>query len=288
MFHMFLVVDPDTEVSPQHAAQLWEHLWAMRNFAPVRAMLPAAVSSPCPLLAGEPAGAVITTNLLPVPAGSAWVPVEIDLARYLGARGSLRLALLDTALRAAVDKGEREHDRMRWPSREQRADSRRNRRLSIWVRGWGEVVASSGADPAALGTLRRLQALAQHVAEILAARSRTLARQNGHCPAVDIAGARVGEHGGEMQERWRRAVVGNAVRHRNLLTLSPWDVFPRDEPADYRYTNLLPLLNCANSISFCRDVDICHWNVKEFKSFYERVGAILQCSNETPLIAEQV
>ena len=91
-----------------------------------------------------------------------------------------------------------------------------------------------------------------------------------------------------MNERWQRAVGSNAIRHRNLLTLSPWDVFPREQPADYRYVNLLPLLACANSVSFRRDVDICHWNVKEFKGFFERVSAILRSSGETRLIAKQV
>ena len=81
---------------------------------------------------------------------------------------------------------------------------------------------------------------------------------------------------------WRSAL------HRNLLTLSPWDVFPRGQPADYRYINLLPLLARANSVSFRRDVDICHWNVKEFRGFFERVSAILRSSGETRLIAKQV
>jgi hypothetical protein len=285
---MFFVVDPDTEVSPQQSAEVWQHLWAMRNLAPVSAMLPAAVSSPCPLLPDEPAGGVLVASLTAVPGDTAWVPLEVDLTRYLGGDGKLRLPLLDTALRAAVEKGERRHDATHWPCSAQYHDSKLNRRLAILVRGWGDVVAHGGADPESLATLRDMQQLAKHVVATLTAVSRAIAGRNGYCPALDVAGARVLQHGKEMNARWRRAVGENAVRHRNLLTLSPWDVFPRQGPADFRYTNLLPLLKCADSVSFRRDVDIGHWNINEFKSFHERTRAILRHSGEAPTIAKQV
>ncbi len=285
---MFFVVDPDKEVSPQHSARVWEHLWAMRDLAPVRAMLPVAVSSPCPLLPAEAASAVLVAELMPVPMESAWAHVEVDLSRFLDVEGRLRLALLDAALRAAVDKGEQWHDVATWGSTAQRIDSRINRRLSIFVRGWGDAVAAGHGDPSALATLRKLQQIARHIVMVLTDSSRALAGQSGYCPAYDVAGAQVREHGSEMNDRWQRAVGSSALRHRNLLTLSPWDVFPREQPADYRYINLLPLLACANSVSFRRDVDICHWNVKEFKGFFERVSAILRSSVDSRLIAKQV
>lgn len=285
---MFFVVDPDTEVSPQQSAKMWQHLWAMRNFAPVSAMLPTAVSSPCALLPDEAAGGVLMASLTAIPGGSAWVPLEVDMSKYLGGDNRLRLPLLDAALRDAVEKGEQGHDAARWPCSAQYHDSRLNRRLAIFVRGWGDVVARGGADPESLATLRTMRQLADHVVTTLTAASRAIADRNGYCPALDVAGARVLRHGSEMNARWRQAVVENAVRHRNLLTLSPWDVFPRQEAADFRYTNLLPLLKCANSVAFRRDVDIGHWNVKKFKGFHERISAILRLSSELPAIAKQV
>ena len=285
---MFFVVDPDKEVSPQHSAEVWQHLWAMRNLAPVSTMLPAMVSSPCPLLPDEPPGGVLVATLASVPEESAWVPIEIDLLKYVNGDGRVRLSLLDGALRAAVEKGERHHDSTRWGSPAQRHDSWLNRRLSIFVRGWGDVVAQSQADPESLATLRELRELADHIVTVLTKASRAIAAKDGYCPALDVAGARVLQHGREMNARWRRAIVDNAVRHRNFLTLSPWDIFPRQKPADFRYTNLLPLLTSANSVSFRRDVDICHWNIKEFKGFHERVSAILRCSDGISRIAKQV
>lgn len=285
---MFFVVDPDTEVSPQQSAEVWQHLWAMRNLARVSAMLPAAVSSPCPLLPDEAASGVLMASLTAIPVDSAWVPLEVNLSGYVGDNGGLRLSLLDAALCAAVEKGEQGHDATRWSCAAHYNDSRLNRRLAIFVRGWGDVVARRGVDPESLATLRDMQTLANHVATVLTAASRAMAGRNGYCPALDVAGARVLQHGREMNARWRRAVGENAVRHRNLLTISPWDVFPRQEPADFRYTNLLPLLKCANSVSFRRDVDIGHWNVKEFRGFHERTSAILRDSSGVPAIAKQV
>jgi len=285
---MFFVVDPDKEVSPQHSAEVWEHLWAMRNLAPVGTMLPAMVSSPCPLLPDEPPGGVLVATLASVPEESAWVPIEIDLLNYVDRDGRIRMSVLDRALRAAVEEGEQHHDSTRWGSTAQRRDSWLNRRLSIFVRGWGDVVVQSRADPESLTALREMQKLADHIVAVLTHASRTIAAREGHCPALDVAGARVQQHGHEMNTRWRRAIAANAVRHRNLLTLSPWDVFPRQEPADFRYTNLLPLLASANSVSFCRDVDIGHWNVNEFKGFHERTSAILRHSGGVSGIAKQV
>lgn len=285
---MFFVVDPDKEVAPQHEALVWQRLWEMRDLAPISAMLPAVVSSPCPLLPDETANAVLVATLTQVPSDSAWVPLEIDIANHVRSDGSVRRSSLDAALRDTVARGEQCHDVARWDSPRQHRDSVLNRRLSVFVRGWGDLVALQRVDPASLDTLQELRALAEHVATVLAEASRQLANQNGYCPALDVGGARVLQHGSEMNARWRRAIVENALRHRNLLTLSPWDVFPRHEPADVRYTNLLPVLNCANSVSFRRDVDIHHWNVKEFKGFYDRVSAILRHNRDVPVIAKQV
>ena len=187
-----------------------------------------------------------------------------------------------------MEKAERAHDESRWPHLAEASDSRLNRRVSIFVRGWGDLVARRGQDPASHAVLSHLRELAARVSRVLVAASRTMARERGYCPAIDVAGARVLQHGQEMNARWRRAIADNAIRHRNLLTLSPWDVFPRDCPAETRFANLLPILAYADSISLQRDVDITDWNVNEFRAFHERAAAILRCSSEQDLIAKRV
>ncbi len=285
---MFFVVDSDREVSPQQAALVWQRLWELRDVTPVNALLPASVVSSCPLLPDEAADAVHVPTLSLVPGDTAWIAFEIDLTDHLAATGELRLADLEAALRRCVIRGERGHDTSGWANLAQSYDSAMNRRLSVFVRGWGDLVARRGDDPESLPVLGELEQLAQHVASVLVGASREIAGCAGYCPAIDAAGARVQRHGEEMSVRWQRAVSENAVRHRNLLTLSPWDVFPRRFDAEFRYTNLLPLIRCANSVSFRRDAQIAAWNVSEFRTFYERVGAILRRSGDASLIAKQV
>jgi hypothetical protein len=285
---MFFVVDPDREVAPQQAALVWQRLWEMRDLAPIGAVLPAIVTSACPLLPDETADAMLVATLTQVPAGSAWASFEIDLARFLHGRGRLREAAFERELRACMAEGERRHDETRWSDEDQHADSNNNRRLSVFVRGWGDLVARRKWEPLDLETLRELEVLTDWISGILTAESRAMAKDNGCCPAHDIAGARILSHGREMNARWRRAVMDNGLRHRNLLTLSPWDVFPRDEPADFRCMNLLPLIRKAHTVSMRRDADLSQWGARDFRAFHTRVSAILRSVSDLPLVAKQV
>jgi hypothetical protein len=285
---MFFVVDPDMEVAPQQSAFVWQRLWEMRDLAPIGAVMPAVVSSACPLLPDENADALLVASLTQVPSGSAWASFEIDLVRYVRNDGELREGQLDATLRACVAEGERRHDETRWDDRAQLADSNNNRRLSVFVRGWGDVVALRRADPASMETLRAIESLADRIVTTLASESRSMAADIGHCPALDIAGARVEHHGREMKARWRRAVMENGLRHRNLLTISPWDVFPRGAPADFCYMNLLPVIHKAHAVSMRRDADISCWHARDFKAFHQRVSAILRRTSDLPLVARQV
>ena len=285
---MFFVVDPDREVAPQQSAFIWQYLWELRDLVPIGALLPAVVTSACPLLPDETADATLIASLTQVPAGSAWASVELDLVRYMRGNGELRQGLLEAALRASVEEGDRRHDETRWTDSSQVADSNNNRRLSVFVRGWGDLVAMRGEDPGSLRTLEAIESLADDILDVLTDASRSLAADGGYCPALDLAGARVVHHGSEMNARWRRAIVDNGTRHRNLLTLSPWDVFPQGEPADFRYMNLLPVVRKAHSVSMRRDVDISCWDARDFRAFHQRVSAILRGMSEMPLMARQV
>jgi hypothetical protein len=269
-------------------ARVWHHLWQLRDVPSVSVVLPTIVSSPCPLLADEPADAVCSTSGLQVPQETAWVPLEVDLVNYLDGDGNIRLPRLEHALRRSVERGDARHRHAQWGRQSLTRDSRLNRRLAIAIRGWGSIVARRGDDPHSFATLRRLEELADFVGATLRSHSQKLARERGYCPALDIAGAPVQESSAEMKARWRRAVAANAIRHRNLSMMSPWDVFPADAPADLRYADLLPLLRCADCLSFRRSVDISHWNPNEFRGFYERVGAVLQRRNDAGSIAKRV
>ncbi len=285
---MFFVIDTSASQSLQYEDRIWRHLWEMRDVVPVRVVLPTVVSSPCPLLAEESADTILSSTGIQVPQNSAWIPMQVDVSHFARDNGDIRLSALEMALKNCVDCGDSAHDSSDWPSPAVSFDSWLNRRLAVAIRGWGNLVNLRGADPRAFRTLSELEDLADFIGKTLLTRSQALARERGHCPAVDVAGKRIPTGGSEMKLRWQRAVRHTALRHRNLTTMSVWDVFPQDRPADLRYVDLLPLLRCANCLSFRRDVDIAHWNINEFRSFYERVSAILRCTLDAGRIAKQV
>lgn len=285
---MFFVINASEWQSSRHADRVWRHLWELRDVVPVSVVLPTVVSSPCSLLAEERADAVCSSTGMQVPQSSAWVPLQVDLSRFVSKNGDMRLQALERALIQCVDRGEATHETTAWASASLQSDSWLNRRLAVGIRGWGSVVQIRGDDPNSFATLSGLLELADLVGSTLEARSRALAQELGHCPALDVEGARIVQGSHEVRARWQRAVEASAIRHRNLLMMSPWDVFPASRPADLRYINLLPVLRCANSLSFQRDVDISHWKVNEFRGFYERVAAILGHAHGVGLIAKQV
>lgn len=248
----------------------------------------AVVTSPCPLLPAEAANEFSPHVCMQVPSNSAWIPIQIDVANYTDGCGNPVMSDLEQVLIAAVDDGERLHDQTVWAEPLIEYDSWLNRRLAIVLRGWGDIVQERKADPGSLESLREMEELAEWCCLTLHQRSRQLAEQRSWCPALDEAGVSVGQRSGAWGRRWKKAIQEVAVRHRNLTTISPWDVFPREKQADLRYADLLPLTRFADSLSFQRDVSIAHWNVNEFKSFYERVSAIRRCNGGAGLVAKQV
>ncbi|MCH8249906.1 MAG: hypothetical protein IH838_09890 [Proteobacteria bacterium] len=254
------------------------------------ALEPSVVTSPCPLLPAEAANEFSPQVCMQVPSHSAWIPLELDIAAFADSQGEIAMTALEHALVACVDDGDKLHDQTEWAEPLIEYDSWLNRRLAIALRGWGDIVDRRGVDPASLQTLRDMEQLAEWVCRTVHDRSRYLAQQSNWCPALDEAGALVMQkkQSRAWGRRWRKAVRDVAVRHRNLTTMSPWDVFPRGKRADLRYADLLPLTRFADSLSFQRDVSIAHWNVSDFKGFYERVSAIVRCNNDAGLVAKQV
>jgi hypothetical protein len=225
-----------------------------------------------------------------IPSHSAWIPQELDMAVFADIDGQLSMTELEKALESCVDHGDKLHDQTDWPEPLIEYDSWLNRRLAIALRGWGDIVERRGADPGCLQTLRDMEQLAEWACETLRNRSRHLASRSNWCPALDEAGALVMQkkQSRTWGRRWKKALQDVAVRHRNLTSISPWDVFPRGKPADLRYADLLPLTRFADSLSFQRDVSISRWNVNDFKGFHERVSAIVSCNSGAGLVAKQL
>jgi hypothetical protein len=93
------------------------------------------------------------------------------------------------------------------------------------------------------------------------------------------------QHLQEWSLRWRQALQTHAVRHRNLLVLSPYSVLSRHEKASSKFVDLLPVLAHADAISFFGMPNISNWNVQEFSSFHRRAWTVIMRESRRTRIA---
>jgi hypothetical protein len=92
----------------------------------------------------------------------------------------------------------------------------------------------------------------------------------------------------DWHRRWRRALANSAVRHRNLLVLSPYSVLPAADHSVIDLIDLLPALHHADAFSFANPrSDGCR-NADEFATFHRRAFAVMQRRNAASLIAAGV
>jgi hypothetical protein len=278
--------------TPERCEQFWLQLWHLRDSSAIRAACASVVSSQCPLLSAEAATTVLPGCGVQVSAGSAWLPIHLNLMRFADERGVIDEAALEYALHCSVDSGDALLDLLEWPNATTRHDAWLNRRLAIIVSGLGDLAMQRHLDPGGLRCLDNLSELMRWVQQTLHSRSRQHARQVGHAPALDLGDPgrllASGDARDDWRMRWRHAIDKGAVRHRNLMVLSPWSVFPSDSPPDMRYANLLPLVAYADACVFARTATLECWNINEFKSFHQRAWAALQQRDSAVLIAERV
>lgn len=267
----------------------WTDLWRQRDDDRVYTAFADVVVPQCPLLSSETATTILPSLGLQVPAGSAWVTMRVELTRFLRSDGELDRCALRRALESCVDMGEELHDTTSWSTPDMRHDAWLNRRLGITITGLGELLQLRQMDPCDHQSLRFLNQLLIQVREILRSRSREIARRSERLPAITLSDPSHDLPSGGVRDDWRRrwqqAVQASLVRHRNLLVISPWSLFPVGGAADFRYAELLPLLRHADACAFNKTVSIAHWNLKEFKCFHQRARAVLQQRSATSLIA---
>ena len=270
----------------------WPQLWQAHTTGNVQAAFAPAVHSPCSLLSAEAATGVLPGTAVQVPPGTAWLPMRMDLSRFADGGGHLRLNAIEHAVCRSVEIGELLHDTVNWPTARMRHDAWLNRRLAIIVTGFGDLVRRRGQDPAVFASLEELSQLLRWVQDLLLRQSREVAQGVGNLPALELTDPSrtlpIGQVRNSWRTRWREASRLAAIRHRNLLVLSPWSVFPANEPADWRNADLLPLLGFGDACAFPRPPALSHWNVNQFKSFHQRAWAVLQQRDASRQIAERI
>jgi hypothetical protein len=281
----------DTAIEKSHHDRFWLEFWQLRRNALVRVLCAPFVLPQCPLLSIEPAMNVLPSVSLQAPQGSAWIPMQLDLSRFADDKGVLREAELEQALCRCVEAGELLHDFAHWPTAQMRHDSWLNRRLAIILSGFGDIAQRRGYDPARFASLAELSDDLRWVENILRKQSQAIAKRTQSLPALEQSDPTRALPAGVVsdgwRERWQHAAEYAAHRHRNLVAMSPWSVFPSAQAADYRYADLLPLLDFAQVLSFTKAPPIARWNVSEFKGFYQRAWAVLDARSVTQRIAEE-
>jgi hypothetical protein len=275
-----------------HGDRLWGRLWDLRAQPAVNTAFAERVMPQCPLLSVERGRAIVSPIGLQAPANSAWVCMGIDLARFARLGGSIDEPALKRCLETCVDVGDALHEALAWPTADLQHDAWLNRRLGIVVSGFGDVLRIRGMSPSDHDSLRYLNQLLLWLRMTAQSRSRALAMQAESLPAIALSDPSQALPRGSVREDWRRrwrdAVRATVVRHRNLLVISPWSLFPSGSRAEYEYTELLPLLRHADACAFHRNMSIEHWNLNQFKHFHQRARAVLKQRFATSQIAEQV
>jgi len=259
--------------------RFWRQLWRARLSRRIRLAFASDVRPVCGLLAAEPVRTVLPGAELQAPAGSAWVTMQVDLLRHATACGDLDDSSLDAALRLAVDSGDALHDSLQWPTATMRHDAWLNRRLGIGIVGIGDLLRRRGLDPRRFRSLAEMDEILRHVRSVLAAASRAAAVRTHAVPALESADPCryvSGASRGAWQARWQSAVESAAVRHRNLLVLSPYSLFPRAAGTDRRFADLAPLLRHADACAAPVVPQFGSWNLNDFKRFHQRIFAVLQ------------
>lgn len=252
----------------------------------------AAVTSQCPLLADEVAGAILPGSGLQAPPDSRWLPIRVELTRYADTHGQVRTEALALALDACVDCGEELIDLLDHASPASCRDQYLNRRIAVEVSGFGELIRMQGRRPCGLDALSSSMDLANEIRTRLWDRSRHLARHNELLPAIarshPVSGEPRDDNERGWSARWQAAVERHAVRHRNLLVMSPYAVLPRDTRDCAAFADLLPVIGVADAHVFANPPCLRSWNALNFKNFHLRARAIIQRNSEASVIATRV
>jgi hypothetical protein len=273
--------------------QNWSVLWRNRLApVPLKPAYGTTVRTACPLLADEDAASVLPVGGIQVPVDSAWLPMSLPLPQFANQAGEIRWDQLLPALACGVELAEEIMNQLSWSHPGQRTDAGLNRRLAMSITGLGDLVVRRGFDPENLDTLRWLSAIVARIRTSLWHRSGQLARNFGCLPALCSNDPSSGWDDSVQRENWRRhwqvALERSAVRHRNMLILSPYSVLPSNGACSAGYTDLLPVVACADAWSFADVPQFSDWSLNEYKVFHRRAWAVIQGCKTGSLVAAGV
>lgn len=235
---------------------LWQGLTGIGHREPgVHLLLQHTTRPACTLAGAERSDTVLPLGLFEVRADSAWLAVELRLDALPGQSPAEVLAGLRRLLRATLRLADNLVEQADWPSPELGQDALVNRRLALHVTGFGDLVDRWGLDPEEFGTVRLALRWIGLLRRLLLRESNALARERGPFPGLELRELQASLSRSFGAERARRVLRQAGLRHRHLLVLSPYGVFPRGRPRRPlpAYLHLLPVMRYADTIAMHGD-----------------------------------
>lgn len=290
------IVNVTFSAAPQHGAKptshadtIWHDLWHLRS-TPVRSAFWPTVRSACKLLSPEQGTGIVPGCGLQAPDQSAWVRAELDLRAFADGAGCVDVAEMTAAVASLMDEADDAIDTASWATSAMQHDAWYSRRLAIVPVGIGDIAKRRGLDPERHRSLASMRELLSAIRLAVKSRSRMSAMRHERLPSLTASNPCLhlpaGARESCWEQRWHTALERQALRHRNLLALSPWSLFPRGS-ADFRYANFLPLLTYADACEFRRTVSLATWTVRQLKLFHCRAWALNNAVMSSAIIADQ-
>ncbi|MBM4195641.1 MAG: hypothetical protein FJ197_00895 [Gammaproteobacteria bacterium] len=234
----------------------WQGLTTLAQREPgVHLVLPETTRSACTLASGERADAVLPGSLFEARTETAWIAFGLQLDRLAARDMAGALAELRDLLCALLRFADNLVDQLDWPSPELGQDALVNRRLALHVTGIGALADRWSLDPGNFASVELLLRWLGIVRRLVVRESNALARERGPFPGLELRQLTRSLTRTLGEERAGRALRRAGLRHRHLLVLSPYDVFPGSAPRrpQAAYLHLLPAIRLADTIAMHGD-----------------------------------
>ena len=233
------------------------------------------------LHSAERCDVALPQSLFEAPADSAWLALRLDVSELADSAAGIGFQRLRPMLRVGLRFADNLVDHIDWPWASLRLDAMLNRRVAVHLVGIGDLVDGLGLDPCEFRTLQLVTRLLFLLKRVLIRESAALARRRGPFPGLgvrDLVMSLAPHYGYEDAER----LIGQrSLRHRHLLAISPYAIFP-SRPARHpvgAYKNLLPAIRCADTINMYEDPLCRSLSLGEYRRLVRRTWAVSRNRN---------
>ena len=235
---------------------VWEQLTRISHQDPGVVLIPEATTLPLSdLHSSELCEVAMPQSLFEAPADSAWLALQLDVSRLADPIAGIGFRRLRPILRAGLRFADNLIDCVDWPWASLRLDAMLNRRVAVHLVGIGDLVDRLDLNPLDFKSLQLVARWLGSMKRVLIRESAALARRRGPFPGLgvnDLVRNLAPHYGLKDAERLIRQ---RSLRHRHLLAISPWAIFPSaaSNHPTIDYCNLLPTIACADTINMYGD-----------------------------------